>query len=829
MEFGINILDSFPSLNKLTQKNNIILEINNKEYNLKKLIIQQDIIPVKENLSKLTFKVYAIIKGKKILFGSNYINFDLFNNENKFSIIWLDFKKKMEENKKDINDIRLLFYDCIRLKIKILSNKTISKSDKKLKMTKRKIKFGSPNPPRKNNIKEIYNNNDFNNNDNMIKSCRIINSNNCLLKSNSLKENIKKNKINNDENKNQIKENYINALINENSTNNCLNKYTSSQIEPRKSITHEYMKDLMLENDCLLTDNNILENYSHSTSLGDNIRNNKLNLINSKNIENNNVKINKNIITDIKNNSINNEFIFQNSLICPNNFNKMFKNILVNSNEENKKIINNKKDNSLIKNKENIYEMENYNNNSNSNTIRKLKTYYKKNKSFNKIIFNNDNNNNYVKKPKKNNSKTKMNLKNKSNNNINNNNSLIKDNIFHGSHTLNDFYNCKLLNNPLNENIESKINKDISLKEIKIIEEDKNILLKDLLITKNKDKDKEINKESNNECDKSQEHNNEYERIKNSEFFNLKKDYDLFYTLKFIESIKNDLLDLEFNLAIDKSISLLKLYNKEANIYYKRKKELINIIKNHMNKIEEINKKFNILNNKKRKNEFNGKMENIIKESKFDFNNEIISYKNIFENIININNNINKKEKLKSIITSLMKTRPSLLDIINSKKENEEEKYNKMIFNQSPSKVIKNQLKTQKCETNIIRKKESKEFINENKNKKIIKKNKGETMNNKKIIYKKNKSAKNKFVVKNNIDKNLQKNNSINNLLSYEKLNVRNSLNNENVYYRESKSGKINNIHLLHKNYENGKNNNNHIYYSTARTNFYNLNSGKLK
>ena len=89
-----------------------------------------------------------------------------------------------------------------------------------------------------------------------------------------------------------------------------------------------------------------------------------------------------------------------------------------------------------------------------------------------------------------------------------------------------------------------------------------------------------------------------------------KKDYDLFYTSKFIKNIKNDLLDLEFNLAIDKSISLFILYYKEVNILYNNKKELMESIKNYTNKIEEENKKLSLLNNKKMKFEFKEKNKN---------------------------------------------------------------------------------------------------------------------------------------------------------------------------------------------------------------------------
>ena len=52
MEFNINILDSFPSLNKISQKNNLLLEFNNKEYFLSKLIFQQEIIIANKSLKK---------------------------------------------------------------------------------------------------------------------------------------------------------------------------------------------------------------------------------------------------------------------------------------------------------------------------------------------------------------------------------------------------------------------------------------------------------------------------------------------------------------------------------------------------------------------------------------------------------------------------------------------------------------------------------------------------------------------------------------------------------------------------------------------------------
>ena len=84
------------------------------------------------------------------------------------------------------------------------------------------------------------------------------------------------------------------------------------------------------------------------------------------------------------------------------------------------------------------------------------------------------------------------------------------------------------------------------------------------------------------------------------------------------------------------------------------------------------------------------------------------------------------------------------------------------------------------------------------------------------------------MAVVNNINKNLQKNKSINNLLIYENFNDVNILNSGIAFNKSNKSGPINNIHLVHKINTNGKNSN-LIYYSTARTKFYNPNLEKLK
>ena len=136
MEFNINILDSFPSLNKIPQKNNLFLEFNNKEYSLNKLISQQEIITLKKSISKLNFKIYFITNSKKLLIGANNINQESikFDINNKNYTTWIEFRKRIPDDiSKDINDINFLFFDCIRLKIKISLIKIIPKTDKRIK------------------------------------------------------------------------------------------------------------------------------------------------------------------------------------------------------------------------------------------------------------------------------------------------------------------------------------------------------------------------------------------------------------------------------------------------------------------------------------------------------------------------------------------------------------------------------------------------------------------------------------------------------------------------------------------------------------------------
>ena len=77
------------------------------------------------------------------------------------------------------------FYDCIRLKLSITLTKPFPKSDKRVKKTKSKIKIGAITPiiPKKEELKFIYNNNDFigMKNDNELNSYRENNNGNIKM------------------------------------------------------------------------------------------------------------------------------------------------------------------------------------------------------------------------------------------------------------------------------------------------------------------------------------------------------------------------------------------------------------------------------------------------------------------------------------------------------------------------------------------------------------------------------------------------------------------------------------------------------------------------
>ena len=722
MEFNLNFLDSFPSLNKIPQKNNLFLEFNNKEYSLNKLITQQEIIPLKKSLSKLFFKIYFIVNSKKLLIGLNSINQESIKfDTNKIFTTWIEFRKRIPDNNKDINDINFLFFDCLRLKLKISLIKSLPKTDKRIKKTQSRIKLGAKTPiiPKKaddkfklkNDNNEINIDNDDNNNLNSYRNF----DTNYLLKSKSQEENIK-----------LVSEELENIKDN---ANNIMEKYNNLRIKSEESISHEMKNLLQIENDCLLTDNNLLENYSYSTSLGDN---------NNKNIIKSRVENENKMISDIIKNDINYEFIPKNNLLSLNNYK------------------------SLNKQEQNMNQM-NDSLNDEIDTNKKTSSTKTKFKGISKLI-------------KINNKKQDKKIKQIKNNNINKSNSnnihsLIKEKIYFNSNTYNNFYKKNMINDENNhlDHLETNIYDNNN-------NNNKNVFMNNLLIShKTKLKESEIIKEEKINM------SSEYE-----DFISMKKDYELLYTPAFIKEIKKDLLDLEFNIALEKSISLFLLYNNHISLFFKQKTELLTIIKNYMKNVDFINKKQNLLDaiKKKEKNKllFNDLDNNI------NLKRNYLAQKNIFENLIT--DKINKKQTLKIIISILLKKNNIILDNMKSNKNLENENLktniksnstNKFII-KSPSRSI-NKTKIKSPQT--TKQKQKYEFMSEIKNKNSIFANK--------LINKKKAS-----------NHNLKKNKSINYLVSLENINERNIDKSTN---KDSKP-------IFSKN--------NLIYYSTAKNKFYN-------
>ena len=717
MELNINILDSFPSINKIQQKNNLFIEFNSKEYSLNKLITQQEAMVSKKVLSKYNFKIYFINNQRKILIGANNINQSSikFDNNNKCFITWLEFRKIIQNNNKELNDINFLFFDCIRLKFKISLIKTFPKTDKRIKKTKNKVKIGARTPiiPKKEETK-FFNKNDnieINNEDNdNLDSYRNIEAN-YLLKSKSQEENVK---VKTDE--------LTNIKVN---TNNIIERYNNLRIKSEESISREMKNLLQFENDCLLTDNNLLENYSYSTSLGDN--NNK-NLLKNK-VENENKIINDNI----KKENIKYDFVPKKYLLSLNNYKS-------------------------LNNQEKIKEEMNTSINDDKNKTEKISIMKSKFNSINKLIKTTN------KKHEKKFKKIKTNNMNKSNSIKTH--SLIKDKIYFNTNTYNNFYKkCQI--NEENNHLETNVNN-----------ENKNGLMNKILIPYNTESKKNdiINEE------RITFHNNDIE------FISMKKDYELLYTTNFIKDIKNDLLDLEFNIALEKSISLFLTYNSHISLFYKEKNDLLETIKNYVNKIELLNKKMNLLNISKRKDENKENNKKILNDySNINLKINYLKQKNIFQKLVN--DKIDKKLMLKSIISILLKKKNNIFSDIKSNKKLEKENINtnnnKAINNKSAIKSpsrSSNKLKIKSPQ--VVKKKQKFEFMSEIKNKNSIFTNK--------LINKKK-----------SLNKNLTKNKSINYIISleneYEK-------NNEIINYKESKASQKNNI----------------INYSSAKNKFFN-------
>ena len=407
-----------------------------------------------------------------------------------------------------------------------------------------------------------------------------------------------------------------------------------------------------------------------------------------------------------------------------------------------------------------------YNNENNKN--KKINIMKSKFKRINKLI--KENKNHQEKKPLK----IKSNLMNKKNNNTNKTQSLIKEKIYFNSNTYNNFYEKKQINEENKIHLETNFNN----------EGNQNILLNNLLIQNNKE-----NNKSRNDLEKTINHS-EYE-----EFISAKKDYDLLYTSPFIKEIKKDLLDLEFNIALEKSISLFLSYNNQIHSFFKQKKKLFDEIKAYESKIKYMNKKLYLLNSFKSNFEF--KEKNKVRLNACDNINlkeNYLKQKNIFENLIN--DNINKKIILKSIISILLKKNPEILENIKILNKLEKENINSNEFLKDNNFIIKSPSRSiNKMKINspqVAKQKRQYEFMSEIKNDNSKFNNK---LNNKKKTN----------------NKNLRKNRSLNYLVSVGNIIEKNNIKNKNT---ENKAN---------------LDNDNLIYYSTAKNKFYNPKNEKGK
>ena len=666
MDININILDSFPSIEKLATNNNIILEINNKEYNLNKIITNNELITLYKASNKIIFKIYF---NNKELFGTYIFKIDkfkeLFSLDGNSYVLWLEFKK---ENTNVNEEYNLIFYNSIRLKVKFIPSIAL---DDLIIIRKRS---------NDNNIKTINNNiyenklssntslsNDkahFSIDTNINKDNFFLSSNNFYKKKyeddlyrniteESLNDNKNINNINaniNDHNNNRIKKikstksnemkdnSHYNSIVNKrmgSNNNSYKNRIKSSS---KKRISNKTSNNLnKQENNFLLTENNFYLNHSYkfpkkiNKSLGtkNNILDSKNNLNRMKTHKTPN-KININIgemnelkkaksinhVKKVSDDSVRTTIITNQNNIKQNiivNLNGSYnKNNTMNKNIKNKSV---KESDSIKQNNNNIYHTENQSN---------LFNISKPLNMFNNNYINENSNNRYEKGQIESNNFKESDEKNKNSidNDSNENDQLIK--------------NINISNNSININ-EITINKDIN----NINDNQDNYLSEKLFFNEN-----EIFKEFNS----------------------IRNNFELLYSKAFINNIKKDLIDFEFNLALEKIMELFTCYNSEVEYLFYKNNILRNTLKHSEMKLKCIRKKINKLNNKKEELKLKQNRMIFLKESEFYFIEDIkmqkITQKKLLESLIK--NKMNQKLKLLIIFKEIFKKRKNLFNLQNN-------------------------------------------------------------------------------------------------------------------------------------------------------------------
>ena len=119
MNIDLSFIDSFPSIEKLANSNELYIQINTERFNLKKLIETNKSIHLKNIQNEIFLK---ILFKEKIIIGKNIFNPKIFKDSfltNPKPIYhWLDFKQG--KNNYINNNINYFLYEFLRLKIKIV-------------------------------------------------------------------------------------------------------------------------------------------------------------------------------------------------------------------------------------------------------------------------------------------------------------------------------------------------------------------------------------------------------------------------------------------------------------------------------------------------------------------------------------------------------------------------------------------------------------------------------------------------------------------------------------------------------------------------------------
>ena len=162
------------------------------------------------------------------------------------------------------------------------------------------------------------------------------------------------------------------------------------------------------------------------------------------------------------------------------------------------------------------------------------------------------------------------------------------------------------------------------------------------------------------------ENKNEF-KIETNQFNILKCDFDLFYSQIFNKNIKDHEIKFEFNLFINKSISILNSYNKEFSILFLENISLNNLINENRKKIKLLKKKISKLNILIDDYEFKIRDLELIKNSKLKFIDWIEKEKyfreKIFEKIYITNKNT--KLSLANIIKKLINSKLDIFKNVN--------------------------------------------------------------------------------------------------------------------------------------------------------------------